>query len=179
MLLASVIPCRVAPSASSRGPNPNPSPNPDQGGTFCLFEGRSLLRNVRWAEPNPYLTLTLTTDPNPIQVRWAEKISSDLVKPSRPNLGRLEPPRWLGRTSMVLVTPTLTLALALALIPQLQLHPESDPEPTPHPSPDPDPDPDPDPSPSPNANPHRFSFACLSVFAQDLRPNPNPTLILT
>ena len=53
-----------------------------QGGTFCLFEGRSLLRNVR----------------------WAEKISSDLVKPSRPNLGRLEPPQWLGRTSMVLVT---------------------------------------------------------------------------
>ena len=53
-----------------------------QGGTFCLFEGRSLLRNVR----------------------WAEKISSDLVKPSRPNLGRLEPPQWLGRSAMVLVT---------------------------------------------------------------------------
>ena len=64
-----------------------------QGGTFCLFEGRSLLRNVR----------------------WAEKISSDLVKPSRPNLGRLEPPQWLGRISMVLVTPTFTLALTLTL----------------------------------------------------------------
>lgn len=53
-----------------------------QGGTFCLFEGRSLLRNVR----------------------WAERISSDLVKPSRPNLGRLEPPLWMGRSAMVLVT---------------------------------------------------------------------------
>ena len=53
-----------------------------QATTFCLFEGRSLLRNVR----------------------WAEKISNELVKPSRPNLGRLEPPQWLGRSAMVLVT---------------------------------------------------------------------------
>lgn len=53
-----------------------------QAVTFCLFEARSLLRNVR----------------------WADKVSSEIVRPSRPNLGRLEPPQWLGRASMVLVT---------------------------------------------------------------------------
>ena len=53
-----------------------------QAGTFCLFEGRSLLYNVQ----------------------SAGRISSGLIKPSRPNLRRLEPPLWLGRTAMVLVT---------------------------------------------------------------------------
>ena len=47
-----------------------------QGTTFCLFEGRALLRNVK----------------------------GSAFKPSTPNLGPLEPPRWLGRTAMVLVT---------------------------------------------------------------------------
>ena len=42
----------------------------------CLFEGRALLRNVK----------------------------GNAFKPSTPNLGPLEPPRWLGRTAMVLVT---------------------------------------------------------------------------